>query len=192
MDYLNLGNTAWGIFYSTVTTYALFAVAESIRRLWFHPLSKYPGPRLAAMTLWWQCYYDVFHDGGGQLLAQLELLHKKYGMISACQPSRHTEFEIGPVLRIGPNHVRLQSIAIHHAHCASQLHFSEPKAYLDIYSPGSTFRKDPDFYEMFFINESSFSATDRRIAKHRRDVLLPLISRKALRELESVIQDKVA
>jgi hypothetical protein len=80
---------------------------------------------------------------------------------------------------------------IYYAHSASQLHFSEPRAYLDIYSPGSTFRKDPDFYTMFFLDESSFGSTDRRLAKHRRDVLSPFFSRKALKDLEYVIQDKV-
>ena len=63
-----------------VALYTIFIVVEGIRRVWFHPLSRYPGPRLAALTLWWQCYYDVFLNGGGQLLAHLEPLHEKYGM----------------------------------------------------------------------------------------------------------------
>jgi hypothetical protein len=63
-----------------VAVYTISIVVEGIRRVWFHPLSKYPGPRLAALTLWWQCYYDVFLNSGGQLLAHLEPLHEKYGM----------------------------------------------------------------------------------------------------------------
>jgi len=142
-----------------VAVYTISIVVQGIRRVWFHPLSKYPGPRLAALTLWWQCYYDVFLNGGGQLLAQLKPLHEKYG----------------PVVRIGPNH----------------LHFSEPSAYHDIYCQGSTFHKDPNFYKLFFIDESSFGSVDRRLAKTRRDALLPFFSRRALTKLESAIQEKV-
>ena len=63
-----------------VAVYTISIVVEGICRVWFHPLSKYPGPRLAALTLWWQCYYDVFLNSGGQLLAHLKPLHEKYGM----------------------------------------------------------------------------------------------------------------
>jgi hypothetical protein len=69
------------ILFATVAAYTIAVAVESIRRLWFHPLSKFPGPPLAALTLWWQCYYDVFQKGGGQLHAQLGRLHKKYGML---------------------------------------------------------------------------------------------------------------
>jgi len=92
-----------------VAVYTISIVVQGIRRVWFHPLSKYPGPRLAALTLWWQCYYDVFLNGGGQLLAQLKPLHEKYGMWSVyfIRLAVFVTFEIGPVVRIGPNHVGL-------------------------------------------------------------------------------------
>ena len=83
-SYLNLmivrNITLREIVLAIVAAYTISIVVEGIRRVWFHPLSKYPGPRLAALTLWWQCYYDVFLNGGGQLLAYLEPLHEKYGM----------------------------------------------------------------------------------------------------------------
>jgi len=94
-----------------VAVYTISIVVEGIRRVWFHPLSKYPGPRLAALTLWWQCYYDVFLNSGGQLLAHLEPLHEKYGMCPyIIRVAIFVTFEIGPVVRIGPDHVGLCSL----------------------------------------------------------------------------------
>jgi hypothetical protein len=83
MDFFKLAvvrnMTIWEVFCATVAVYAISVVTEGIRRWWFHPLSKFPGPRFAALTLWWQFYYDIFLDGGGKLLTQLERLHKRYG-----------------------------------------------------------------------------------------------------------------
>jgi hypothetical protein len=79
--------TYWNIIHAATVGYALYIIVESIRQLWFHPLLKYPGLPLAAIMLWWQCYYDIFCNGGGQLLAQLEPLHKKYDMYCIRPPS---------------------------------------------------------------------------------------------------------
>jgi hypothetical protein len=46
-------------------------------RLFLHPLSKYPGPKLAAMTNWYEFYYDVILQG--KFTPHIQDLHKKYG-----------------------------------------------------------------------------------------------------------------
>ena len=48
-----------------------------IYQIWFHPLSGYPGPKLAAITIWYRGYYDLVVGGG--MLEHLEVLHKQYG-----------------------------------------------------------------------------------------------------------------
>lgn len=48
-----------------------------VKRVWFHPLSKIPGPRLAVATSWYQFYYDVVCNGAYS--HQFLGLHKKYG-----------------------------------------------------------------------------------------------------------------
>lgn len=49
----------------------------AVKRLCFHPLSKVPGPRLAAATGWFEFYYDVIR--GGAYLSQILESHEKYG-----------------------------------------------------------------------------------------------------------------
>ncbi|KXH55564.1 hypothetical protein CSAL01_06767 [Colletotrichum salicis] len=42
--------------------WVLFWLAECIRNVYFHPLSKFPGPRLAAASSWWSTYQQtIFH-----------------------------------------------------------------------------------------------------------------------------------
>ena len=52
-------------------------ITVSAYRLYFHPLSKFPGPKLAALTTWYEGYYDVVHRG--RYLWEIERMHKKYG-----------------------------------------------------------------------------------------------------------------
>ncbi|KIK58237.1 hypothetical protein GYMLUDRAFT_700480 [Collybiopsis luxurians FD-317 M1] len=72
--------------YILLACFTLFYFAvQAIYRLFFHPLCRYPGPVLAAITGWYEAYHDIIRDGG--LVAELEMLHQR----------------LGPVIRIGPN-----------------------------------------------------------------------------------------
>ncbi len=46
-------------------------------RLVFSPLAKFPGPKLAAVTLWYEFYYDVIKNG--RYMWEIEKMHEKYG-----------------------------------------------------------------------------------------------------------------
>ena len=46
-------------------------------RLYLSPLAKFPGPRLAALTGWYETYYDCMKDGSFWI--QIEQFHKQYG-----------------------------------------------------------------------------------------------------------------
>jgi len=48
-----------------------------VRRLYFSPLSKFPGPKLAAATILYEAYYDIIKQG--QYIFKIKELHKKYG-----------------------------------------------------------------------------------------------------------------
>jgi cytochrome P450 len=73
------------LFGSWILWYTLVVV----QRLFFHPLVKVPGPKIAAATLLYQTWYCFV--GGSRFYIKIEKLHEQYG----------------PVVRIGPNEVHL-------------------------------------------------------------------------------------
>jgi len=48
-----------------------------IYRLYFHPLAGFPGPKLAALTLWYETYHDVWLRG--KFVFKIKEMHEKYG-----------------------------------------------------------------------------------------------------------------
>ena len=57
----------------------LYALVRVIYNVYFHPLSRFPGPRGAACTRWWLAYMEL---GRGVSLSTLRAeLHQKYGTV---------------------------------------------------------------------------------------------------------------
>lgn len=63
---------------TTVTVF--FIVATVVYRLYFHPLAKFPGPRLVAATSLPELWWDLI--GQGAYLYKIEQMHEKYGPYS--------------------------------------------------------------------------------------------------------------
>lgn len=55
----------------------VYLVLLSGYRLYWSPLAKFPGPRLAAVTLWYEFYYDVVKRG--RYTWKIAELHAQYG-----------------------------------------------------------------------------------------------------------------
>ncbi|KAF8488484.1 putative P450 monooxygenase [Russula emetica] len=63
----------------------LYALVRVIYNVYFHPLSRFPGPRGAACTSWWLTYMEL---GRGISLSTLRVdLHQKYGDIVRISPN---------------------------------------------------------------------------------------------------------
>lgn len=98
----------------------LWTIYGIFYRLYWHPLAKYPGPKLAIITYWYEFYYDAILEG--QYTWKLRDLHEKYGKYRPSnQPETYGEpltSWVGPMIRINPD----------------ELHFNDPDYYDEIYN----------------------------------------------------------
>lgn len=67
----------------------LYVVVGGIRRVWFSPLSKFPGPKFAALTLWNEFYWDVVKRG--TFIWKIQEMHEKYGKEEQNRQNRCTQ-----------------------------------------------------------------------------------------------------
>lgn len=74
----------------------LYTISLAIYRLYFSRVSHIPGPRLAALTYYYQFYYDAFPHSG-QFMFHYGRMHEKYG----------------PVVRIGPDEIHINDMAFY-------------------------------------------------------------------------------
>lgn len=55
-------------------------IIKIVYRLYFHPLAKFPGPKIAAATHLYEVAWDYF--GKGAYLYEIQRMHEKYGKCS--------------------------------------------------------------------------------------------------------------
>ncbi|KAH6845701.1 cytochrome P450 [Chaetomium sp. MPI-CAGE-AT-0009] len=83
MEYINSLRSLLGwrnLAGAAITYYATLA----FYRLFLHPLARFPGPKLAAISRWYEAYYDVVQNG--QYTKKIAELHKQYGPIIRISP----------------------------------------------------------------------------------------------------------
>ncbi|CEN60318.1 hypothetical protein ASPCAL02759 [Aspergillus calidoustus] len=103
-----------------ITCLALgWLTARSIYRLWFHPLRRIPGPKLAAVTHLYELYFDAIK--GGRYLWEIERLHEKYG----------------PVVRINPREVHIKDSDFFHVIYGGGRRDRDPKWFINEMLPTS-------------------------------------------------------
>ncbi|OTB01690.1 hypothetical protein M426DRAFT_75079 [Hypoxylon sp. CI-4A] len=71
------------IWFAVLATF--YSLGIALYRLFWSPLARIPGPRLAALTYWYECYYDLFQPA--QYVFKIKDLHRKYGPIVRITPA---------------------------------------------------------------------------------------------------------
>lgn len=64
-----------------VAAYCSYVVGLVFYRLYLHPLARFPGPKIAAVTSWYEAYFEIVLKG--QYSRQISKLHDQYGMLIA-------------------------------------------------------------------------------------------------------------
>lgn len=72
-------------------------LAVVIHRLYFHPLAKFPGPKLAGATFLYEAYHELISKGGSQFTPHIRDLHDRYG----------------PIVRITPDELSINDAEFH-------------------------------------------------------------------------------
>lgn len=62
--------------------FMIYLVGLGVYRLYFSPIAAFPGPKLAALSNWYEFYHDVICQG--QFTFKIQKLHKQYGKITIC------------------------------------------------------------------------------------------------------------
>lgn len=88
----------------SISQAALYVAVRSIYRLWFHPLSRFPGPKLAAVSEVWYAY----HWMSGRYPWKIETMHMMYG----------------DVVRIAPNELSFATVQSFNGTYSLQVHIA--------------------------------------------------------------------
>ncbi|KAH7176464.1 cytochrome P450 [Dactylonectria macrodidyma] len=154
----------------------IYLIQLVIQRLWLSPLAHVPGPKLAALTQFYEFYYDIVL--GGQYTFKINDMHEQYG----------------PIVRINPWEVHVGDPDVF-----SELYTgsARPRDKWDFYiQQFGASRKPLSPLDMLpartdNIPESALATTDLNSQKLRRSALSPFFSTQNVRNLQPVIEERV-
>lgn len=104
--------SATGRLEALVGAVVLYVVALIVYRLYFHPLAKFPGPKLAAATGWYEAYFDLFTPTCGLFMYEIRRMHEVYGRLyDILLPLEIKTVKLtlraGPIVRINPHELHV-------------------------------------------------------------------------------------
>ena len=153
-----------------------YNIGIALYRLFYGPIAAFPGPKIAALTFWYEFYHDVIRKG--QYTRVIHQMHEKYGMFPLIpRPiSQCSYFLRGPIVRINPY----------------ELHINDPDYYDEVY-PGNRRRttKWSRSTRMFGKTISGLGTESHELHRIRRGALANFFSKASVQRLEPVIQSVV-
>jgi hypothetical protein len=174
MDYLHLVRPSAGVLIALFLLWILSLVGVAIYRLYFSPIAKFPGPKLAALTSWYEFYYDVVLKG--QFTFQIQAMHRKYG--TGKQISLISEILLihqGPIVRINPH----------------ELHVGDSDYWDELYSRSTRYDKYELMSGRFGASTMTFTTAKSDLHAIRRAPLNPMFSKRSIAKFEPVIREKL-
>lgn len=132
-----------GLAVGTVVILIIYCISLAVYRLYLHPLARIPGPKIAALTVW----YEFYHDGikRGQYTFKIQQMHERYGQLCLAHIFEGRRLSVtGPLVRISPN----------------ELHCNDP-SFIDTLYAGSLVKRDK--YEYF---ASQFGYVGAKLARY--------------------------
>ena len=157
----------------------LYIVSLVVYRLYYHPLAKYPGPKLAAATRYYEAYYDLWRTG--YYTFKIGELHEKYGL-TCCQFDlafvlmlTHMLFELGPIIRISPY----------------EIHINDPDFHEKLYNHQGHWDKYDFSIKATGNSLAAHGTRDHHTHKRRRAAMNPYFSKQKIVTMEPMIHNQI-
>ncbi|KAI9883757.1 MAG: hypothetical protein M1823_004458 [Watsoniomyces obsoletus] len=155
-----------------------YVVSIAVYRLYFSPVARFPGPKLAALTYWYEGYYDLVKRG--RYTWKIKEMHEKYGVWMSgdgqCAGTLAKNLvDIGPIIRINPE----------------ELHIDEPDFYDELYGTSRKLNKWAYSAHAFGNRDAMFTTISHDLHRMRRAPLSPFFSKRSVSRLEPIILSSV-
>ncbi|KAF2437240.1 hypothetical protein P171DRAFT_492339 [Karstenula rhodostoma CBS 690.94] len=155
---------------SLASAFLFYQTLKIIYRLYFHPLAKFPGPRFAAATKWYEAYFDLRLYRPGTFFHELTRLHKIYG----------------PIVRINP-----EELHVDESTWVDTLYVMPARGIRNKYTPAALMAGAPGsgFGQRF--QRAGFGTSLHDVHRKRRASMSPLFSKAAVSSMTATIYSKV-
>jgi cytochrome P450 len=186
MIILETARTAFGQlkWQHVVVTAAVYFLTRVFYNLFLHPLSKFPGPKLAAATRWYEAYYDLVLKG--QYTFRIAEMHKQYGAFFHENSQRREPMDFsnfanslckkkGPIIRISPY----------------ELHVNDPAFFEKLYRQDGRWDKYAWSYDAFGAPLTAVATSGHDLHRRRRAVVSSFFSKPNVTKKQFIVKRQV-